>query len=264
MCKSGVKEVLVLNAYYCGNYVVLKGTEYEDEMHRHLMKHILIGLEEDTHCIVAGREIYCKGILIQSNVEHKIYKSNKEMLLFLIPDCCNLGRDMETRYFKENTYYILPDDVIKGLCKEWQKSILSVENKQDYFIIFQSLLRCIPIDLNKKYIRDIRVLKSMAYILKNIEKEKLSLKEIALYASISSSRLSHLFKEETGVTIKNYVLLCRILKAIELIMQRKNITQACMQAGFSSSSHFADTVKKWFGLSAKRSMNYMKEKIFSI
>lgn len=254
----------MLNAYYYGTYVVLKGTEYEDEMHRHLMKHILIGLEEYTHCIVSGREIFCDGILIQSNVEHKIYKSNKEMLLFLIPDCCNLGRDMETKYFKENSYYILTDDVIESLRKEWKKSILSVKNNKDYFIIFENLLRYIPTDLNKKCIRDIRVLKSMAYILKNIEKEKLSLKEIAFYTSISSSRLSHLFKEETGVTIKDYILLCRILKAIELIMQGRNITQACMQAGFSSPSHFADTIKKWFGLSAKKSMDYMKENIFSI
>lgn len=253
-----------MNAYYCGTYVVLEGTEYDDEMHRHLIKHILIGLEEDVHCVVAGQEIYCKGIIIQSNVEHEIYKSDKEMLLFLVPDCCNIGRDMEVKYFKKNPYYILSDDTIINLRKKWQSSILSVNSKWDYFIIFQKLLRCLPVDLNKRYLRDIRVLKSMNYISKNIEKEKLCLEEIASYVLISSSRLSHLFKEETGVTMKNYILLCRILKAIELIIEGKNVTQACMQAGFSSPSHFADTIKKWFGLSAKRSMDYMKEKIFSI
>lgn len=124
-----------LNAYYCGVYTVLKGTKYEDEIHKHLMKHILIGLEEDSHCIVAGQEIYCKGILIQSNVEHKIYKSDKKMLLFLVSDCCNIGRDMEFKYFNANSYFILPDDIVIKLREKWEHSFLTIKNEHDYFFL---------------------------------------------------------------------------------------------------------------------------------
>lgn len=250
-------------AYYCGSYVVLKGTEYDDKPHRHFMKHIVIGLKEKAHCRIENKEIYSKCILIQANVEHQIYKSDKEILLYLIPDCCDIGRDMEFRFFQNDSSYILQDSIISNLQKNLERDFALVREETDYFLIFEKLLMELSIDINKKHIRDLRVLKSMEYITENAVKE-INMKEIAASVFISPSRLSHLFKDETGVTIKNYLLLHRILIALRLIFEGKNITQACMQAGFSSPSHFADTIHKWFGLSAKRSMDYMKEKIISI
>lgn len=250
-------------AYYCGSYVVLKGTEYDDKPHKHFMKHIVIGLKEEAHCMIEGKEIYSKCILIQANMDHQIYKSNKEILLYLIPDCSDIGREMELRFFQNGSNYILQDSVISSLGENLERDFIFSRENSDYFLIFQKLLMELSIDINKKHIMDVRVIKSMKYIAENAKNE-ISMREIASAVFISPSRLSHLFKCETGVTIKNYVLLQRILIALRLIFEGKNITQACMQSGFSSPSHFADTIHKWFGLSAKRSMDYMKEKIISI
>ena len=68
---------------------------------------------------------------------------------------------------------------------------------------------------------------------------------------LSESRLSHLFREQVGISVAGYVLFSRLSKVYDYILAGENITQAAIHAGFSSSAHFAAVNKRQFGLSAK-------------
>nr|WP_242846410.1 helix-turn-helix transcriptional regulator [Clostridium botulinum] len=76
------------------------------------------------------------------------------------------------------------------------------------------------------------------------------MEELAKKVFLSRSRLTHLFKEETKISLNSFLIILKISKSYEYILSGKTITEACIKAGFYSPSHFATTNKKMFGISA--------------
>jgi len=74
--------------------------------------------------------------------------------------------------------------------------------------------------------------------------------KLAEQLNYSESYLTHLFKKETGVSLKRYLLLRRVEYVWKRIAEGENITKVALEAGFSSSSHFSDTCKKLTGICA--------------
>ena len=66
---------------------------------------------------------------------------------------------------------------------------------------------------------------------------------------LSKSRLSHLFKENIGISLSRYLAWEKMRKGYILFRKYGNITDAAVMAGFDSPSHFAATCKRMFGLS---------------
>lgn len=78
----------------------------------------------------------------------------------------------------------------------------------------------------------------------------LSSREPAAEAGLSESRFLHLFRDETGTSLRRYRLWVRLLAAGAAIAAGKNLTTAAVDSGFASPSHLADRFKATFGLSA--------------
>ena len=67
---------------------------------------------------------------------------------------------------------------------------------------------------------------------------------------LSESRLLHLFRAETGTSLRAYRMWTRMLQAAREIGNGSNLTEAAAHAGFASPSHLADRFKQTFGLNA--------------
>ena len=76
---------------------------------------------------------------------------------------------------------------------------------------------------------------------------------------LSESRLSHLFKQEAGISLHLYLSNMKLERAFYLIPTGKPMTAICMEAGFSSPSHMSDISRKLYGLS----MTQVKKLFFS-
>ena len=63
--------------------------------------------------------------------------------------------------------------------------------------------------------------------------------------------MSHIFKDETGMTLHSYLALVKLRKTTEYIEQGMNITEASIYAGFDTPSHCAATCKRMFGISLR-------------
>lgn len=88
----------------------------------------------------------------------------------------------------------------------------------------------------------------LLYINQNFTRD-ISLQEIADAVNISCSRLSHIFKEMTGVSLWNYVINQRIEYAKTLLHNGASITDACYECGFQNYSHFIKAFHKFTGVS---------------
>ena len=78
--------------------------------------------------------------------------------------------------------------------------------------------------------------------------DAITLGSLSSTVNLSDSRLSHLFRSETGIAIRSYVVWKRIRIAIQHIANDVSLMEAGIAAGFSDSSHFTRTFKKLFGL----------------
>jgi AraC family transcriptional regulator, arabinose operon regulatory protein len=77
-----------------------------------------------------------------------------------------------------------------------------------------------------------------------------SLPELAHCCQMSTSRLSHLFKDEIGVNLKNYKIECRLQVASSMLaLTSMPIKEISYSVGYCHSSSFVRAFRTHFGLS---------------
>lgn len=135
------------------------------------------------------------------------------------------------------------------LAKSYLVQILIMINK-----IYQNQQSSISDSLSGK-LKDI-----LSFIDSNICKE-LSLDLLQKNFSINKYYLSRMFKKETGSSIYNYILFKKISIAKQLLLEGKNVTEACMMSGFNDYANFIRTFKHITGYSPARYHKYHQQKL---
>ena len=79
-------------------------------------------------------------------------------------------------------------------------------------------------------------------------REELTIAQIAQAFHVDASYLSHLFRRETGMTLWNYVITCRINYFNRMLHQKRTIEEACSLAGFKNYSNFYRLYQKHMGM----------------
>ncbi|MBZ9633443.1 AraC family transcriptional regulator [Clostridium sp. FP1] len=98
---------------------------------------------------------------------------------------------------------------------------------------------------------DPRIEDILSFLNSNLDKH-LSIGMLSKEFYLNKYYLMHLFKEETGYTIYNYIQKKRIIKASDLIKSGMQAGEVCEQCGFGDYSSFVRAFKKEFGLSPKQ------------
>lgn len=91
---------------------------------------------------------------------------------------------------------------------------------------------------------------------KRLEKEyhcDLNLKTLAVQHKISTSYLSHIFKENVGVSLMRYLLECRVNAAKEFLAKTSlSVSEVAKKSGFNDCSNFSRTFKREIGYSPRQ------------
>lgn len=205
---------------------------YEDtEIHKHSMLHVFIG--KDT--LTLGNIAHGRLIILEQNIEHSRPSGNLSFFLFVDPTS-SFADNLRQNYLKGNLVYasnaIMP---IPDFSREGLRGFVGEHFGADCFVRRQGIdqrIRVLLDDIDCFSYLDARV------------------SEIADKLNYSVSYLTHLFKSETGVSLKGYLLLRRFEYVWTKIASGGKMTDAILDAGFSSPSHFSDTCKKLTGISA--------------
>lgn len=145
---------------------------------------------------------------------------------------------------------------------DYINKVLQIDNQQDLCVWLSNALNDF-IDLvysiqDKKRVSQIKP--AIDYICQHFQ-EQISIDEVAHSAHLSVSRLSHIFKEQTGMTIIDYMTNMRIEYAKELLIStNKNCTEICFETGYNNQSYFTRTFKEISGMTPRqfREMNRRK------
>lgn len=104
---------------------------------------------------------------------------------------------------------------------------------------------------------DPRIELALQYLSQHME-QPIRIEELARSVGLSLSRLSHLFKQETGTSVVEHLNHLRLQQAA-LLMEHmgRSATEAALDVGFNNYNHFAALFRKSYGVSPR---TYKKDK----
>ncbi|MGM9905798.1 helix-turn-helix transcriptional regulator [Lactobacillus sp.] len=150
--------------------------------------------------------------------------------------------------------YQLSDEIIKGIESDVQISNLYEYTRAIGEIFINRLCQ------QKRQAVSPLVYRAQQYISENLNPPP-DLAEIAGQLHVSQSYLQHVFKEETGQGIKNYIDQQRLLKAKQLLrFSDESVTALAQQLGYSSPSQFSQFFKRLTGKSPQQFRKQVYEK----
>ena len=239
---------------YEGKNHILIHTGYGNPVkHSHMAAHIIISMNSVMRVESAGDVYECRGGMIPTGISHMVDTRGDAALVFLY-DCttavaqqirCVQCISEESCCRIWNMYAEVEGDGKWARYSEFEKCVLS------------------ELGLGESVccVKDERILEAMNYI-RSMRTDRITCKNVADAVCLSQSRFSHLFREQVGMTFAAYLIYQRILHVYAQTIGGKSITEAALEAGFSSSAHFADVNRRIFGLSASnitRDMIFTKE-----
>ncbi len=98
------------------------------------------------------------------------------------------------------------------------------------------------------------VTECIEYIDKNISKQ-FTIDDIASFINVSSSTISHTFKNHTGMPIYKFIIKKRMILAKKLIKENIDFQEIYIQCGFNDYTSFFRSFKKEFNLTPKEFKN---------
>jgi len=94
---------------------------------------------------------------------------------------------------------------------------------------------------------DARVARAIDWIEANLRHGRVAAGAVACAAGLSPSRLSALFRAETGVALRPFVLWLRLRISVAEIAAGRSPTDAALVAGFADAAHLSRTFRRMFG-----------------
>jgi AraC-like DNA-binding protein len=142
-------------------------------------------------------------------------------------------------FLLERDCFLKRKSIISTFKNIYSKSLSSNETKRHLDYLFKK-------DNLKCDISDPRIL----YISKLIRSEpdyNFSIGRLASEVDLSSSRLLHLIKAETGVSYRRFRMWQRVRYALSIYGFQNSLTYSSFEAGFNDSSHFTRCFKSFYG-----------------
>jgi AraC family transcriptional regulator len=94
---------------------------------------------------------------------------------------------------------------------------------------------------------DERILRAVKYVNDHLS-APITLAEVARVACLSPSRFRHLFAEQTGMALRQYILWRRFGSVWEHRMSGESLSTAAHAAGFADSAHLTRTSRRMIGI----------------
>lgn len=229
------------SAVFGYDHIMMRAEYRTPDPHSHLAVHFIAGLDGPVHCVVSGDSFDADAVFIASDVVHTAYAETGDMLVFLFDTAGSIAEEAQKQYLCGRPYFCGDKETVEKLREIWKNN----PPAQADSLITQLL----GLDTVENTLRDERISQVLEYLRSLDEVPEDITAQLCAKVCLSPSRLSHLFKENVGISLHRYLAMDKMRKGYIHFQKYGNITEASMRAGFDSPSHFAATCTRMFGIS---------------
>lgn len=151
-------------------------------------------------------------------------------------------------------------DILLNKNLDYINKVLTIDTQEDICIwISHALNEFIESVYTSQDARKMQQLKPAVEFMQYNYDQPLTLPDIAKAVHLSVSRLAHLFREQMGVTVVDYLTNIRINHAKRMLLTTdSNCTRICYEVGYNNQSYFTRVFKQITGLTPLQFRNQNK------
>lgn len=202
---------------------------YQLKRHAHFPVEVAFALSGHLHIETDNRRYAnIQSAIIHSNVPHTFSCLNGECQLYFVDPTSYAGRDIVNCYLGTKDI-VLIDGIDAGHFRE-KHLIRSGKPRSGTTAMDNRVERCLE------------------WIKANFSIEGANIAMLSELVFLSESRLAHLFRQQVGISVHQYILWKKVEMAVKRAMEGFSLTDCAYDSGFADSSHFIKTFQKMFGI----------------
>lgn len=230
----------MLKLFFEETYIIVVPSFKETLIHRHNMLHVFFGASK-LSLIAGGKSVSGNIIILENDVEHKAPDGEIAFFLFVDPTS-NFAEVLSEKFLKGEKVCALDFSLP---C--FEKAFLTEDIIKNIVIDFAGNFEFSKLNLDERVLQILKDIDGFNHLGSRVT-------DLAEKYCYSESYLTHLFKNETGIALKSYLLMRQFEYVWHEIMKGRSLTDASMEAGFSSPSHFSDVCRKLTGISVTKAI----------
>lgn len=234
------KHFFDLNPLGFGEYICLPGYEYGYENINYYLIHYVVSgkgkfiYNDNEYDIEPGKIFIIKK---EETAKYKADKLNPWHYIWISFDG-NLANN-----FNDLSYPVLPfnSDIFINMLKIFDLNKMAEEYLAAYlFLLFREIF---SEKSSENYVEKIKNYINMNYM------KKIKISEIAMGLNLNRKYLSRIFKEKTGMTMQQYLLITKMTHAKSLLSKGFNVSQTAAMLSYEDQFVFSKAFKKYYGYS---------------
>lgn len=235
-----------VQVYFWPGEVLYSGVGLDSTWHHHhaVQIGISLGTPFRIHQDRNAPPVLYRGFIAPPNVPHQVGSADISSLFMWVEAESPLASALMTVY-SPHRVSPLSNELYQQLISEPNLQLTCTTAREIVYRMYD-YMGVRPFDINPI---DVRLQSVIASIRQPRESaDPLLTRTLATQVSLSPSRLRHLFREQVGVSIQQFMLWQKLLSAISATLDGASLTEAAHKAGFSDSAHLSRTFRQMFGI----------------
>jgi AraC-type DNA-binding domain-containing proteins len=218
------------------------------QAHAHSAIQVVIGMDGPCRVEIDGAWREIPGVVIGTDVSHCLDAAGSLVAIGWVEAESHLGERIGRRPRSSRGWAAVDEQTAAGIAELWRPALdRSTPCSRGYRAWRQGLALLAGEEAPPPPV-DPRIDAVLAY-LRRAPSPSPTITQLMAVATLSESRLQHLFREQVGVPIRRYLLWQRILTAMSLLAEGASITDAAHGAGFADGPHLTRTTHRMNGVS---------------
>lgn len=193
-----------------------------------------------------GTSAQCEAALIAPHVPRRLDVEDGGGLLSLNLDPSSVAYRMLARRGSNQGIQVLDVRCFGKLRETFQPALEGALTARQLRALSAGLIEAIAGGPEQGSALDPRVARVLSAIRDTAEPQ--SLARLSALACLSPDRLSHLFAQQVGLSIKRYALWTKVRRSVEQFSGGRRLTDAALDSGFADAAHMSRTFQSYFGL----------------
>ncbi|MCP3942450.1 MAG: helix-turn-helix transcriptional regulator [Desulfobacteraceae bacterium] len=237
--------------FFFGGMALFLGRSTDTNKHKHHALQIGLGLSGEFKLKSDDLWTRSRAVIIKANHPHIMTGVEDDQAILLLDSETDIARQIHDKYLHDRSFHALESPLFFPVYDKLASLLYTAQSCQTAKTAMEAILDTLLTERLPSEPKDPRILKVIDF-LSGLDEKKISLMDISNFICLSESRLTHLFKAQTGIPIRRYLLWLRLMEAICLIFNKASFTRAAHETGFADSAHLSRTFKQMFGMAPNK------------